>query len=203
MSLFPMFMKLDGRDSLVVGAGAIAEPKIRSLLEAGAHVKVVAPVINEAVAAWSRSGEIDCELRMFAPRDLKGMFLVVAATNRAEVNKAVFQEAQRRGVLCNAVDDPSRCDFYYPAVVHRGDLQIAISTGGQSPALAQRLRRELEYQFGPEYAGWVRELGKVREFLFEQNLDPEHRRRVLHELVKKLDLERAEHRTAQEAVHER
>src|SRR5215471_18792363 len=199
MSLFPMFVKLEGRSCLVVGAGKVGESKIRSLLVSRAKVHVVAPRATATVTAWDRAGVLRWVPREFHPSDLDGVFLAVAATSTTAVNDEVYREAQTRRVLCNVVDVPDRCDFYYPAVVHRGDLQIAISTGGQSPALAQRLRRELEYQFGPEYAGWVRELGKVREFLFEQNLDPEHRRRVLHELVKKLDLERAEHRTAQEA----
>src|SRR5262249_12630654 len=93
----------------------------------------------------------------------------------------VFREAQRRSVLCNVVDDAARCDFYYPAVVRRGNLQIAISTDGRSPALAQRLRRELENQFGPEYANWIEQLGQEREELFAREIDPEYRRRLLHE----------------------
>src|SRR5205807_8965109 len=99
------------------------------------------------------------------------------------VNGTVFREAQQRNILCNAVDDPKHCDFYYGAVVRRGQLQVAISTEGQSPALAQRIRRELEVQFGPEYAGWVEELGQIRERLFASGIDPESRRQLLHELA--------------------
>jgi precorrin-2 dehydrogenase/sirohydrochlorin ferrochelatase len=108
------------------------------------------------------------------------MFLVVAATNRAEVNEAVFREAQRRGVLCNAVDDPSRCDFYYPAVVRRGELQIAISTGGLSPALAQRLRRDLELQFGAEYETWIEHLGRLRHRLRKSSISRVRQVELLH-----------------------
>jgi precorrin-2 dehydrogenase/sirohydrochlorin ferrochelatase len=108
------------------------------------------------------------------------MFLVIAATSSVEVNDLVFREARRRGVLCNVVDDPARCDFYYPAVVRRGSLQIAVSTGGQSPALAQRLRRELENQFGPEYADWVEYLGQERRGLLARSTHSEYRRRLLH-----------------------
>src|SRR5438093_5355318 len=100
-----------------------------------------------------------------------------------EVNAEVFEQARLRNVLCNAVDDPDNCDFYYPAVVNRGDLQIAISTGGRSPALAQRLRRELEEQFGPEYESWVAELGTARDELAAQSLDAESRKKVLHEIA--------------------
>ena len=102
--------------------------------------------------------------------------MVIAATNSRELNAAIFHEARQRNILCNVVDDPEYCDFYYPAVVRRGDLQLAISTNGQSPALAQRIRRELEIQFGPEYGEWLEQLGKIRQQLFASKIDPEERR---------------------------
>jgi len=185
VSLFPVFMKLSGRPCLVVGAGRVGEPKIQGLMAAGASVRVVAPEGTEAVAKWARAGKINWQPRPFEPSDLDGAFLVVVATASPELNDSVYREAQRRGVLCNVVDDPPRCDFYCPAVVNRGELQIAISTNGHSPALAQRLRRELEQQFGPEYARWVEALGRERQRLFALPLDPEERRHVLHGLVTK------------------
>ncbi|PYX18653.1 MAG: uroporphyrinogen-III C-methyltransferase [Acidobacteria bacterium] len=114
---------------------------------------------------------------------------MVAATSSIEVNDAVYREARRRQILCNVVDDPDRCDFYYPAVVRRGDLQIAISTAGKSPALAQRLRREFEAQLAPIYAGWIEELGRVRKQLFGRRLNPEDRRKRLHELASRESFE--------------
>jgi precorrin-2 dehydrogenase/sirohydrochlorin ferrochelatase len=183
MTLFPMFLKLEGRTCLVVGAGDVGEPKIRSLLDAGAKVRVIAPSATDAVAEWARAGLIAWEQRTFEEPDLNGIFLTIAATGSPSVNDVVFHEAQRRGILCNAVDDPERCDFYYPAVVRRGQLQIAISTGGQSPALAQRLRRELETEFGEEYSQWVEELGKAREGLLSSDLDSDHRKQLLHWLA--------------------
>lgn len=153
MTLFPMFLKLERRSCLVVGAGTIGEPKIQSLLVAGANVRVIAPQAHRAVMDWARAGLIVWQPRAFLPSDLGGVFLVIAATASAELNRLIFNEARRRNILCNAVDDPENCDFYFPAVVRRGQLQIAISTGGQSPALAQRLRRELEEQFTPDYSG--------------------------------------------------
>lgn len=184
-SLFPMFLKLEGRRCLVVGAGTVAEGKIRNLLLSGAEVRVVAPSANRAVREWVRTGAIGWENREFSAADLDRAFLVIVATSSKEVNQAVFREAQSRKVLCNVVDDPEHCDFYYPAVVRRGQLQIAISTAGESPALAQKLRRELEIQFGPEYETWVEQLGKVRRELFaqDQDIDAEERRRKLHELA--------------------
>jgi len=183
MTLFPMFLKLERRSCLVVGAGTIGEPKIQSLLLAGANVRVIAPQAHQAVMDWARAGLIVWEPRAFLPNDLEGVFLVTAATASAELNQLVFNEAQRRNILCNAVDDPENCDFYFPAVVRRGHLQIAISTGGQSPALAQRLRRELEEQFTPDYADWLEELGENRKKLFDRDLDADRRRDLLHSLA--------------------
>jgi precorrin-2 dehydrogenase len=180
-----MFLKLEDRPCLVVGAGTVAEGKISSLLLAGATVRVVAPQANAAVQEWARTGVIRCESREFCPLDLDGVFLVIAATSSNKVNESVFREAQSRNVLCNVVDDPEHCHFYYPAVVRRGRLQIAISTAGESPALAQKLRRELESQYGPEYESWVEQLGKARHALFARNIEPEERRRRLHELASK------------------
>jgi precorrin-2 dehydrogenase/sirohydrochlorin ferrochelatase len=132
------------------------------------------------VSQWARAGQISWQTRRFEPSDLSGVFLVVVATSSRELNDSIYREAQRRDVLCNVVDDPPRCDFYYPAVVNRGHLQIAISTNGQSPALAQRLRRELEQQFGSPYAAWVEAVGRERQRLLALPLDSEERRRILH-----------------------
>ena len=191
MTLFPMFMKLEGRSCLVVGAGTIGEPKIGSLLASGASVRVVAFTATPAVAQWAETGAITWEARAFTSADLDGVFLVIAATNSRDVNAAIFREAGQRNILCNVVDDPEYCDFYYPAVVRRGELQLAISTNGHSPALAQRIRRELEVQFGPEYGEWLEQLGAIRQQLFASKIDPEERRRLLHELASGEAFERA------------
>jgi precorrin-2 dehydrogenase/sirohydrochlorin ferrochelatase len=179
--LFPMFLKLSARRCLVVGAGTIAESKIASLLEAGGRVCVVAPEATPQVRSWAQSNIIEWHQRPFQPADLEGMFLVVAATSSTELHERIFEEATRHAVLCNIVDVPPLCDFYYPSVVQRGALQIAISTAGQSPALAQRLRKELEEQFGPEYEEWLAQLGEARDKLHSTNLDPDERKRLLHE----------------------
>ena len=187
--MFPIFLKLEGRRCLVVGAGTVAEGKIRGLLPAGASIQVVAPRAVWQIQKWAWEGVVGWKARSFQPSDLDQVFLVIAATSLPEVNAQVFKEAQARKVLCNAVDDPENCDFYYPAVVKRGDLQIAISTNGRSPALAQRLRLELEEQFGPEYEGWVQELGQVREQLSAEMLDGEERRKLLHEVASRKSFE--------------
>ena len=182
-SLFPMFVKLDGRQVLVVGAGQVGEPKIRGLLPTGARIRVVADNASVAVREWARNGEIVLEERGFVLSDLDNVFLVVVATSSRDLNEFVFGEARARGILCNVVDVPEQCDFYYPAVVQRGDLQIAISTSGQSPSLAQKLRQQLERQFGPGYAHWVAELGETRRKVLASDLDPERKRFLLQSLA--------------------
>jgi precorrin-2 dehydrogenase/sirohydrochlorin ferrochelatase len=178
--LFPMFLKLSNRPCLVVGAGVIAESKIASLLEADGQVRVVAPQATTQVRTWAQTNTLDWLQRPFEPSDLDGMFLVIAATASTELHERIFEEAARRAVLCNIVDVPPLCDFYYPSVVQRGMLQIAISTAGQSPALAQRLRKQLEDQFGPEYAEWLAHLGEARDKLHAADMDPDERKRLLH-----------------------
>jgi precorrin-2 dehydrogenase/sirohydrochlorin ferrochelatase len=182
-SLFPMFLKLEGRNCLVLGAGSVGEQKIRSLLDCGAHLRVIAPSASAAVREWAQSGLLTWIPREFESADLDGAYLVVAATSDVEVNHAIYSEANARGILCNVVDDPAYCDFYYPAIVRRGQFQIAISTAGLSPALAQRIRKQLEAEFPPAYAGWLQELGNRREELFRAGGDPEERRQFLHWLA--------------------
>ncbi len=178
-----MFVKLAGRRVLVVGAGAVGEGKIASLLDAGARIRVVALRATEQVRRWARVGAVTLEERAFRAADLRSTLLVVAATSSPALNQRIYQEAQRRRVLCNVVDVPELCDFFYPAVVRRGDLQIAISTSGQSPALARRLRQQLERQFGPEYADWVARMGRIRREVLGSSLPPERKRELLHRLA--------------------
>lgn len=187
--LFPIFVKLRGRHCLVVGGGPVAESKMESLLRCGAKVRVVAPEISSGIRHAAEEGKIAWSQRAFLPADLEDAFLVVAATSSSELHEEIFRQARSQGVLCNAVDEPERCDFYYPAVVRRGPLQIAISTGGRSPALAQRLRQQLEKQFDLDYAPWTEELGRQRERLLSRNLPSERRRALLHELCSERALE--------------
>lgn len=182
-SLFPMFMKLSGRQCLIVGAGRVGEPKISGLLETGASIRVVALDASPTVREWARAGKIELDLRPFRSEDLDGAFLAVVATSSRTLNERVYDEAQKRGVLCNVVDVPDLCDFYYPSVVQRGDLQIAVSTAGQSPSLAQKIRQQLEKQFGPGYTAWVKELGETRKLILSSDLDKERKLDLLHSLA--------------------
>jgi precorrin-2 dehydrogenase/sirohydrochlorin ferrochelatase len=188
MSLFAMFLKLQDRQCLVVGAGAIGEGKTQSLIEAGALVSVVAPRATQLLQELAATSAITWLKRKFKPSDLEGKSLVIAATSSPSVNELVFRESRRRHVLCNAVDDPPHCDFFYGAIVRRGDLQIAISTNGKSPAFAQRLRELLEQQFGREFAEKVEELGTAREKLFRSRTEPSLRKQLLRRMARQLPL---------------
>ena len=183
MSLFPIFLKLTNRPCIVIGAGHLAESKIESLLAANAAVSVIAPRANARITSLAASGEIMLHLREYATGDLAGQFLAVAATDNPAVNRAVFAEAESAGILINAVDDPPFCDFYFPSVVRRGDLQIAISTAGHSPALAQRLRKEINALLPLDTGDWLTELGNLRrEVLQLEPLNPA-RNELLHQLA--------------------
>jgi uroporphyrin-III C-methyltransferase/precorrin-2 dehydrogenase/sirohydrochlorin ferrochelatase len=155
---------------------------MQGLLRCGGAVRVIAPKVTPGIRDAASAGQIAWKQRSFLPSDLADVFLVVAATNSPELHEMIFQQARQQGILCNAVDEPDRCDFYYPAVVRRGALQLAISTSGHSPFLAQRLRLELEEQFGPEYGPWLEEIGRQRRDLFGSGILPESRRAILEEL---------------------
>jgi precorrin-2 dehydrogenase/sirohydrochlorin ferrochelatase len=183
MSLFPIFLKLTARPCVVIGAGNIAESKIESLLRAEASVTVIAPEALPRVREWAESGELIWHQREYVQGDLAGAFLVVAGTATAEVNRAVYTEANTANILCNAVDDPPYCDYYFPSVVRRGELQIAISTAGESPALAQRLRKEINAALPPDTGEWMMELGRLRREVTAVEPIGEPRKALLHQLA--------------------
>jgi precorrin-2 dehydrogenase/sirohydrochlorin ferrochelatase len=185
MDLFPIFLKLAARPSIVIGAGNLAESKIDSLRAAHAEVTVIAPVASARIVDLAAGGEIEWKQREYAAGDLTGYFLVVAATNDPMVNRAVYKEATEKNVLCNAVDDPPFCDFYFPSVVRRGDLQIAISTSGASPALAQRLRKEINAQLPLDVGDWVTNLGNLRREVTQMEPLNEERKWLLHQLAQR------------------
>ncbi|MGB8480007.1 MAG: siroheme synthase CysG [Acidobacteriaceae bacterium] len=185
MSLFPIFLKLERRPCLIVGAGNVALEKISSLLRAGAKLRVIAPVACDAVRQLAENGAIELKLRRFEKVDLEGQVFVVTATDSREVNRQVFLAAQKRGLLCNSVDDPPNCDFYFASIVERGKLQIAISTAGESPALAQRLRREIDAQLPPDTATWLDELGNLRREILAAHPAGSERKALLHTLAER------------------
>src|SRR5271170_3078325 len=185
MSLLPIFVKLTGRPCLLVGAGDVAVQKIPSLLAAEARLRVIAPRVGAEIAALAREGRIEVVEREFAEADLDGVFLVVAATDNPAVNTAVYQAAVDRNILCNSVDDPPHCDFYFGSIVSRGDLQIAISTAGESPALAQQLRREIDEQLPGDLGPWLHNLGELRREVLATYPAGEERRFLLHALAQR------------------
>jgi len=185
-SLFPMFLKLDGRRCLVIGAGRIADGKAEGLLRAGATVTVIAPEANDKVRALADAARITWLQREVQPGDTAGYFLVIAGTNVAAVNRAVVDEARAADILVNAVDDPPYCDFYYGSIVERGHLQVAISTAGESPALAQRLRKEIDAQLPADAGKWLAQVGQLRREVIELEPEPnEDRKWILHKLAQR------------------
>ncbi len=183
MSLLPIFVKLQGRQVLVVGAGNVALEKIGSLLKAGAQVRALAPEARDEVRTLAENATIEWIQRPFRPSDLDGFALVIAATDVPEVNAAVYREAGLRGVLCNSVDDIPNCDFFFGSVVRRGDLQIAISTAGESPAYAQRLRKEIDARLATDAGEWLSGIGNLRRQILATLPAGEDRKTLLHRLA--------------------
>lgn len=185
MNLQPIFLKLEGRRGLLVGAGNVALEKIATLLKTGVQLRVVAPQARDEVKELAREGKLEWIERAFEPADVDGNFIVIAATNVPEVNSAVYREAVERNIICNSVDDIPNCDFFFGSVVSRGDLQIAISTAGESPSLAQRLRSEIDEQLPQDLGPWLKTIGALRREILATHPKGEERRLILHELAER------------------
>ncbi|MGB6973223.1 MAG: siroheme synthase CysG [Terracidiphilus sp.] len=183
MNLLPIFVNLAGRRGLLVGAGSVALDKLSSLLPTGLRLRVVAPRAQPEIQILAAEGRLEWTQRAFAPSDLDGVFLAIAATDDPAVNTAVYQAALERNIACNSVDDIPNCDFFFGSVVRRGNLQIAISTSGESPAVAQRLRREIDAQLPADLGPWLRNLGELRRQVLETHPRGEARKALLHQLA--------------------
>jgi len=173
---YPIMLDITGRLCLVVGGGEVALRKARALLACGARVAVVAPKMDPRIT--DLGGAVEVRHRACTPADLDGCYLVIAASDQADVNTQVYREAQARGILVNVVDDPQHCTFLVPSVLRRGRITVAISTSGASPALAAHLRRKLEGVIGPEYGRLADLLARLRPQVLRQVGDPQLRRRV-------------------------
>ena len=184
-SLLPIFLKLDGRRGLLVGAGNVARDKIGSLLRTGLRLRVVAPQACLEIREFAAEGKLEWIQRRFEVSDLDGNFVVIAATNSPEVNASVYRGAVERNILCNSVDDIPNCDFFFGSVVSRGDLQIAISTAGESPTLAQHLRREIDEQLPGDLGPWLASLGRLRRDVLAFHPRGEGRKSLLHQLAQR------------------
>lgn len=183
MRYYPVQLDIRGRRCLVVGGGGVGTRKAEGLIACGAAVTVVAPEAHGRLKELAAAGRIALAERAFRPEDLAGVFLVIGATDDEQLNRRVSEEAERRGILCNIADRPEACSFILPAVVRRGELTLAVSTGGRSPALAKKLRGELERQFGPEYAVLLDLLGAIRRRLLAQAHAPEAHKPLFERLV--------------------
>lgn len=180
---YPIYLQLKDQPCVVIGGGKIAEGKVEGLLAAGAKVTLVSPELTSHLHELARRQEITHLARRYQPGDLSGAFLVVCATDEAEVNHQVWQEASGRGQLVNVVDDTPHCNFIAPAILRNGDLTIAISTAGKAPALAVRLKERLQRELGPEYGRFLELAGQLREPLAQQFPDFETRKALWYELV--------------------
>jgi siroheme synthase-like protein len=159
---YPISLEVRGHTAVVIGREAVAQGKADALLEAGAFVTVIAEGPQGPLARLKEATGATVLRRRYQPGDLEGAFVCVASSEDASERAAIYREARSRGVLANVMDDIPHCDFAAPAVVRRGELTIAIATGGRSPALARRLRIELSERFGPEWEELVELLGEVR-----------------------------------------
>jgi precorrin-2 dehydrogenase/sirohydrochlorin ferrochelatase len=189
--LYPMMVDLTGKRCLVVGGGTVAERKVTLLLECGADVEVVSPATTARLATLAASGAVRVRRRPVRPVDLSDAFLVVVATDDPQVNREVAARVRSAGGLVNVADDPAACSFLVPSVLRRGDLTIAISTGGGSPALAKKLRQRLERTIGPEYEAYLAALRLLRERVKQAVADPEARQAIYRRAVESDLFERA------------
>jgi len=183
MSLFPIFLKLEGRRCLVVGAGEIGAQKIAGLLEADADVTVIDPSPSQAVRELDWARRITLRAREFQASDLDSAYLVIAATSNADVNQRIYEQARTRGILANVVDVPPQCDFYYPAVARRGSLIVAVSSQGESPHLAQRVRDEIDALLPEELGEAVGQIGDQRRRILRAHEPGPERVQLLRDLV--------------------
>jgi precorrin-2 dehydrogenase/sirohydrochlorin ferrochelatase len=184
MSLVPLVLDLEGVLCVVVGAGAVAERKIGTLLRGGARVRVVAPAATPAIRALARRGRLDWRRSGWRPASLRGARLVLACASDVAINRAVAARARSAGAFVSVADDPDLCTLMLPAVLQRGDLLVAVSTGGGVPAASRRVRDDLRASVGREYAAWVRLLGVVRRRLRAACPEPAERRRRIRRLLR-------------------
>jgi len=201
MKYYPMYLDLRERPCVVIGGGRVAERKALSLLEAGADVTVVSPSLTPKLRELAASGKVLHLQKAFEEKDLAGAFLVIAATDSLEVNSAAGRLCRKQHILVNVAAPPEEGCFIVPSVVERGDLLIAVSTGGVSPALSHRIRRELEEKYGPEYELFLHRMAAVRKRLLEEVKDEDVRKGALQAIVDSDVMELLKQGKTQEAEH--
>jgi precorrin-2 dehydrogenase/sirohydrochlorin ferrochelatase len=184
MRYYPLCLDVKDRSCLVVGGGGVGTRKVETLLDCGALVTVVSLEFSARLEALAAKGRVRLERRVYRSEDLEGKFLVIGATDDQALNRRISRDADARNLLCNIADQPALCNFILPAVIDRGDLVITASTSGKSPAFAKTLRRQLEQQFGEEYAPFLKLMGKIREVLLAEAHEPEAHRHLFEALIK-------------------
>lgn len=185
MKYYPVNLDVQNRRCLVVGGGPVGTRKVLTLLECGAMVTVVSPLVTEQLSDLANNKSVIWKQRHYQTSDLTGMFLVIGATENEELNWRIHADADRLGKLCNIADRPEACNFILPSVVSRGDLIIAISTSGASPAFAKKLRQDIEKEFGDEYAVFLRLMGAIRKKLLLKSHGPEAHKPIFEKLISK------------------
>ena len=183
MKYYPVCLDINKRKCLVVGGGAVGTRKVKSLVECGAIVTVVALAASDELERMAAAGIITLEKRAYDTADLTGVFLVFGATSDMSLNDRISRDAEDLKILCNIADFPQACNFILPSVLQRGDLQIAISTSGKSPAFARYLRKTLENRFGSEYDDFLRLMGLIRDKLLAEEHAPEEHKPLFERLV--------------------
>jgi len=183
MRYYPVCLDIKDRNCLVVGGGQVGTRKVRTLLQCGARVTVVSPEVTAELSHLAQQGKIQIRLRDYLTTDLDAMFLVIGATDDQNQNRCIHQDAEAAQRLCNIADQPELCNFVLPAVITQGDLMIAISTSGRSPAFAKYLRRRLQHQFGPEYGQFLELMGAVRRRLLAAEHAPEAHKPLFEKLI--------------------
>ena len=183
MPYYPIFIDLEGKKAIVVGGGAVAERKVETLLTCGALVHVISLELTPTLSRYAEEGKIRLLGHEFRDDVLDGAFMMIVATDDPLVNRQVGEKAREKGLLTNVVDQPSDCDFIVPSILRRGDLLIAVSTSGKSPALAKKVRKELEKRFGDEYGTLLALMGHLRKEILSRGFSQDDRRRIFHELV--------------------
>jgi precorrin-2 dehydrogenase/sirohydrochlorin ferrochelatase len=183
MKYYPVHLDIQNRNCLVVGGGGVGTRKVKTLLDCGARVTVVSPEVSPQLQDLATSGDIILKERSYQSDDLRNMFLVIGATDDEKLNKQLSSDADRLNTLCNIADRPEVCNFILPSIVHRDDLVITVSTSGQSPAMAKKLRKTLENQFGKEYGILLRLMGAIRKRLLQQAHAPEVHKPLFEQLI--------------------
>ena len=183
MSYYPIFVELEDQKILVVGGGKVAQRKIETFLKYGAEILIVSKELTFLLEKYVEDGKISQLGKEFDIDHLTDIFMVIAATDDPQLNAKISSEAKSRGILINAVDQPCDCTFIVPSIVKRGDLQVAVSTSGKSPAFAKKIRRELEVTFGKGYKDFLVLMGVLRKEILKMGFPQEENSRIFHELV--------------------